>query len=99
MQFSAAPASGFESRPNPREPSAMVQVASNTESGQPLGFKISGTGTLSEARDDSEGSAPADDSGTAAAGRDSRPEEDWARPSTLPIPWKNIAGTSSGALP
>jgi hypothetical protein len=86
MQFSAAPASGFESRPNPREPSAMVQVASNTEAGQPLGFKISGTGTLNEARDDSEGGAPAGDSGTAAAGRDSRPGGGLGPPIEAPDP-------------
>ena len=86
MQFSAAPASGFESRPNPREPSAMVQVASNTEAGQPLGFKISGTGTLNEARDDSEGGAQAGDSGTAAAGRDSRPGGGLGPPIDAPDP-------------
>ena len=49
MQFTASPGSGFESRANPREPATTVQVASNTELGQPLGFKISGTGTLTEA--------------------------------------------------
>ena len=57
MQFTAGPAGGFESRANPREPSATVQVASNTELGQSLAFKISGTGTLSEAREDGEGGA------------------------------------------
>ena len=64
----------------------MVQVASNTEAGQPLGFKISGTGTLNEARDDSEGGAPAGDSGTAASGRDSRPGGGLGPPIDAPDP-------------
>ena len=86
MQFSASPGSGFESRANPREPSATVQVASNTEVGQPLGFKISGTGTLTESRDENEGSAPASDNGSAAAGRDSRPGGGLGPPIDAPDP-------------
>ena len=86
MQFSASPGSGFESRANPREPSATVQVASNTEAGQPLGFKISGTGALNEARDDSDGNAPASDSGAATAGRDSRPGGGLGPPIDAPDP-------------
>jgi hypothetical protein len=86
MQFSASPGSGFESRANPREPSTTVQVASNTEAGQPLGFKISGTGTLNEARDDSDGGAPAGDSGAASAGRDSRPGGGLGPPIDAPDP-------------
>ncbi len=86
MQFSASPGSGFESRANPREPSTTVQVASNTEAGQPLVFKISGTGTLSEARDDSQGEAPAGDSGAATAGRDSRPGGGLGPPIDAPDP-------------
>jgi hypothetical protein len=86
MQFSASPGSGFESRDNPREPGATVQVASNTELGQPLGFKISGTGTLTDARNDSEGSAPTAENGPAAAGRDSRPGGGLGPPIDAPDP-------------
>ena len=86
MQFSAGPGSGFESRANPREPTATVQVASNTEAGQSLAFKISGTGTLSETREDSEGGAPAGDTGTPAAGRDSRPGGGLGPPIDAPDP-------------
>jgi hypothetical protein len=86
MQFSAKPESGFESRANPREPTATVQVASNTEAGQSLAFKISGTGTLSEARDDSEGGPPAGDNGAAAAGRDARPGGGLGPPIDAPDP-------------
>jgi hypothetical protein len=85
MQFSPSPGGGFESRPNPREPSATVEVASNTKLGQPLAFKISGTGTLTEARDDSQGNAPAE-SGAATAGRDSRPGGGLGPPIDAPDP-------------
>jgi hypothetical protein len=80
MQFSAGPSGGFESRANPREPSATVQVASNTEVGQSLAFKISGTGTLSDAE-----SEPTADNG-AAAGRDSRPGGGLGPPIDAPDP-------------
>ncbi|MGA9800796.1 MAG: carboxypeptidase regulatory-like domain-containing protein [Terriglobales bacterium] len=87
MQFSASPDSGFESRANPREPSATVQVASNTKAGQALAFKISGTGTLSEAREDNnEGGPPAGESGPAAAGRDARPGGGLGPPIDAPDP-------------
>jgi hypothetical protein len=49
MQFAAAaPASGFKSGPYPNEPSATLEVTSNTTPGQNLAFKISGEGTLEE---------------------------------------------------
>lgn len=86
MQFSAGASSGFESRANPREPGTTVQVASNTEAGQALGFKISGTGTLSEAREDGDGGAPSSDSGAAIAGRDSRPGGGLGPPIDAPDP-------------
>jgi hypothetical protein len=84
MQFSAGPGSGFESRANPREPGTTVQVASNTELGQPLGFKISGTGTLTEARDENDGGGP--DNGASTAGRDSRPGGGLGPPIDAPDP-------------
>jgi hypothetical protein len=83
MQFAANAAGGFEFRANPKEPGTVVQVASNTELGQQLGFKISGTGTLNEGRDDSEGGASADN-GT--AGRDSRPGGGLGPPIDAPDP-------------
>ena len=86
MQFAASPGGGFESRANPREPGATVQVVSNTTLGQPLGFKISGTGTLAEARDDNSGSPGAADNGAAAAGRDSRPGGGLGPPIDAPDP-------------
>jgi hypothetical protein len=85
MQFSAGPGSGYESRANPKEPSTVVQVASNTELGQKLAFKISGTGTLSEAEDNSGGAASSSDSG-ATAGRDTRPGGGLGPPIDAPDP-------------
>ena len=61
-----------------------MQVASNTEMGQALNFKISGTGTLSEAREEGDGNAP--DNGPAAAGRDARPGGGLGPPIDAPDP-------------
>ena len=84
MQFLAGPGGGFESRANPREPSATVQVASNTEVGQPLGFKISGTGNLTEPRDENDGGSP--DNAAPTAGRDARPGGGLGPPIDAPDP-------------
>ena len=74
----------------------MVQVASNTEQGQQLAFKISGTGTLNEGDDSGGGNAPSGDSG-ATAGRDSRPGGGLGPPIDAPDPlekyrWYILAG-------
>ncbi len=95
MQFSARPGSGFESRANPREPGATVQVASNTELGQSLGFKISGTGTLAEA--ESNGGAGSADNG-AAAGRDARPGGGLGPPIDAPDPLEKYRWYILGAF-
>jgi hypothetical protein len=56
MQFVAAsPAAGFNLINYPQEPSAAVEVASNTTPGQNLAFKISGEGTIETAQDASAG--------------------------------------------
>jgi hypothetical protein len=49
MQFSAESGSQFQSMNDPQQPDATVQVASLTQPGQPLSFKISGQGMLSSA--------------------------------------------------
>ena len=87
MQFAAAPGAEFKSMKDPRQSDALVQVASNTQVGQPLAFKISGTGTLGEAADDSQGSpTPVEGSGAATAGRDSRPGGGLGPPIDAPDP-------------
>jgi hypothetical protein len=95
MQFSADQGGGFESRANPREPGTTVQVASNTQLGQPLSFKISGTGALTEARDES---AAAGDNGGATAGRDSRPGGGLGPPIDAPDPLEKYRWYILGAF-
>ena len=55
MQFTAAPGVTFQSMEDPRQSDALVRVVSNMRAGQPLNFRISGTGTLDEPGDDSQG--------------------------------------------
>jgi hypothetical protein len=66
MQFSPAVASSFQSMQDPEQSEAVVQVATRTQVGQQLGFKLSGTGVL-----------PAEGQGgghtASAQGRDNRP--------------------------
>ncbi|HZS97572.1 MAG TPA: carboxypeptidase regulatory-like domain-containing protein [Terriglobales bacterium] len=46
MQFEAGPGAHFDSMNDPQQTDAIVQVAAETKAGQPLSFKISGTGVL-----------------------------------------------------
>jgi hypothetical protein len=85
MQFTAGQGTPFQAMNDPRQPDAIVQVASNTTVGQPLDFTISGTGTLAEAGDDSQGSPTPAGSG-AVAGRDSRPGGGLGPPIDAPDP-------------
>jgi len=87
MQFTAAPGTDFKAMKDPRQSDALVQVVSNTRVGQPLVFKISGTGQLGEAGDDNQGAPTAADGGTAAtAGRDARPGGGLGPPIDAPDP-------------
>jgi hypothetical protein len=87
MQFAAGPDTAFQSMQDPRQSDAVVQVASNTRVGQPLIFKISGTGTLAEAGDDSQGTPrPSDNAAAAATGRDARPGGGLGPPIDAPDP-------------
>ncbi|MGH9539027.1 MAG: carboxypeptidase regulatory-like domain-containing protein [Terriglobales bacterium] len=86
MQFTSAPGADFKAMKDPRQSDAVVQVASNTQVGQPLTFKISGTGTLGEAGDDSQGSPTPVEGGAATAGRDTRPGGGLGPPIDAPDP-------------
>ena len=55
MHFTAAPGAVFQAMEDPRQSDALVRVMSNTRAAQPLGFSISGTGTLNDPGDDSLG--------------------------------------------
>ena len=46
MQFEAGPGAHFDSMNDPQQADAIVQVATETKPGQPLSFKIAGTGML-----------------------------------------------------
>jgi hypothetical protein len=89
MQFTAGSGTAFQAMNDPRQGDAVVQVASDTTAGQALAFKISGTGTLSEPGDDSQGSpSPVGGAQTsgAVAGRDSRPGGGLGPPIDAPDP-------------
>jgi hypothetical protein len=98
MQFVAAAGADFKSMKDPRQSDAIVQVASNTQVGQPLAFKISGTGTLGEAGDDSQGAPTPADGGPAAAGRDSRPGGGLGPPIDAPDPLEKYRWYILGGL-
>lgn len=59
MQFTASPGTPFQAMQDPRQADAIVQVASNTKAGEPLGFKISGTGVLSQPDENAGAPGPA----------------------------------------
>lgn len=85
MQFTPAPGTAFKSMQDPREPQAMVQVASNTEPGQSLKFKISGAGAMPESGDQAQGEAQTSGDPSAQA-RDSRPGGGLGPPIDAPDP-------------
>ena len=94
MQFSTASGTAFQAMNDPRQGDAVVQVASNTTAGQPLAFKIAGTGMLAAPGDDSQGSPTpvggaqtgGAQTGGAVAGRDSRPGGGLGPPIDAPDP-------------
>ncbi len=86
MQFMPATGADFKSMKDPRQSDAVVQVASNTQAGQLLAFKISGTGALGEAGDESQGGSPPAEGGAPTVGRDSRPGGGLGPPIDAPDP-------------
>jgi len=85
MQFASSAGTNFASMNDPRQPDAVVQVASNTKAGQPLSFKISGTGILADKEDGNQQTdGPA--AGATTAGRDSRPGGGLGPPIDAPDP-------------
>lgn len=82
MEFSPANASIYKTAPYPGQPDANVEVASSTEIGQAMAFKLSGEGTLQ---------APADDNGQSGGGgqsaqNDNRPGGGLGPPIDAPDP-------------
>jgi len=83
MQFDPGSSKGFQSMQDPQQSDAVVQVASNTQVGQPLGFKVSGTGTLQESGGQG---GTRQGGGGQTAGRDSRPGGGLGPPIDAPDP-------------
>ena len=83
MKFTPAPGVTFQAMEDPRQSDALVRVISGMRAGQPLNFKISGTGTLNEPGDDSQGAPHPVEGQTATA-----PVAASAPPSPAPDPLK-----------
>lgn len=89
MKFTSA-GSGFQAMDDPQQSSALVQVASNTKLGQPLSFKISGTGLLPEGgsggQDSAGGGGGQAVGGPQVSGREGRPGGGLGPPIEAPDP-------------
>ena len=81
MQFAASAGSNFKTMQNPRDPETTVAVASNVQAGQMLGFKISGTGVMSDG-----GQQEGESAQGPSPGRDSRPGGGLGPPIDAPHP-------------
>jgi len=99
MQFTANAGVSYQAMDDPRQPDAIVQLASNAAVGQSLGFKISGTGTLGQA-DESQGAPrPAEgQSESVAVGRDARPGGGLGPPIDAPDPLEKYRWFILGAF-
>lgn len=95
MQFTAAPGVTFQSMEDPRQSDALVRVVSNMRAGQPLNFRIAGTGTLDEPGDDSQGAPhPVPDRTAAGAGANLVAPD--SHSNGVPAPLKRYGGYIAG---
>jgi hypothetical protein len=85
MQFTASPGAAFQSMADPNQPDAVAQIASHTQPGRALAFRVSGTGEFTEMGGQPEAGAQAG-GGAAAAERDSRPGGGLGPPIDAPDP-------------
>jgi hypothetical protein len=83
MQFTAPAGSSFQSMQDPGQANTLVQVATNTQAGQPLAFQISGTGSLPASSGPEASSTQA---GGAMGSGDTRPGGGLGPPSDAPDP-------------
>lgn len=70
MQFTAGANAHFESMNDPQQADATIQVATMTTAGQPLSFKLSGTGTLAA---ESSGGGAGNSGGSSSMGQGPEP--------------------------
>ena len=96
MQFTASPGVTFQSMEDPRQSDALVRVVSNMRAGQPLSFRISGTGTLDEPGDDSQGAPHPVPDQTAGGGANSAVPD--SHPDGAPYPLKRYGGYIAGGF-
>jgi hypothetical protein len=97
MQFTAATGVTFQSMEDPRQSDALVRVVPDMRGGQPLNFRISGTGTLNEPGDDSQG-APHSVPDPTAASADGNPVGPDSHPKGTPDPLKGYGGYIAGGF-
>jgi len=86
MQFTAGLGTNFQSMKDPRDPNAVVQVASNTTVGQPLAFSIAGTGVMTNGSGGAGRGGEAQANGAMAQDGDSRPGGGLGPPIEAPDP-------------
>lgn len=88
MQFAGGAGTAFQSMKDPQQADTTVQVVSGVQLGQPLSFKISGTGTLSgqEGGEQTASSSGGGEQQPAMGGRDARPGGGLGPPIDAPDP-------------
>jgi hypothetical protein len=86
IEFSAAPGTNYQSMNDPNQPDANVQVASNTNVGQTLAFKISGEGILGERVEGGTQGTSIDGASNNGASTESRPGGGLGPPIDAPDP-------------
>ena len=97
IQFSAASAAAFQIAPYPGQPDANVEVASNTQLGQQLAFKLAGEGMLA-AQGQGQGDEGGQPSQGAAAQPESRPGGGLGPPIDAPPPYQKYQWYILGGL-
>jgi hypothetical protein len=86
MQFTPGTGATFQSMKDPQQADTTVQVVSNVQLGQPLSFKISGTGSLTAQGGGEQTASPPGAEQPAMAGRDARPGGGLGPPIDAPDP-------------
>ena len=88
MQFTAGTGTAFQSMKDPQQSDATVEVASNTQLGQSLSFKISGTGILpgEGGNEPASSQSAGGQSGEQSSARDTRPGGGLGPPIDAPDP-------------
>lgn len=101
MKFDGGSSKGFQPMQDPQQSDAVVEVASNTQIGQPLAFKVSGTGTLQSEGGGGQGGP--EGAASQGAGRDTRPGGGLGPPIDAPDPlekyrWWILGGFAAALL-